>query len=137
MMESMHLFVLIYRVEIMRRESSLMDTELTLFKRGIRIIDSLRPLQRQTFDSMELFSRVADSCYFDEDGILRLEIKEHRVNEAFLQFVDGKDEDVSDSEEEEEQGSNDLNGDGEDYSDPVSPYMRQYEDSHSFVVSLL
>ena len=67
MMESMHLFVLIYRVEIMRRESSLMDTELTLFKRGIRKIDSLRPLQRQTFDSMELFSRVADSCYFDED----------------------------------------------------------------------
>ena len=59
------------------------------------------------------------------------------MNEAFLEFVDGKDEDVSDSEEEEEQGSNDLNGDGEDYSDPVSPYMRQYEDSHSFVVSLL
>lgn len=44
---------------------------------------------------------------------------------------------ITASEEEEEQGSNDLNGDGEDYSDPVSPYMRQYEDSHSFVVSLL
>ena len=33
---------------------------------------------------------------------------------------------ITASEEEEEQGSNDLNGDGEDYSDPVSPYMRQY-----------
>lgn len=103
-----------------------MDTELTLFKRGIRKIDSLRPLQRQTFDSMELFSRVADSCYFDEDGILRLEIKEHRVNEAFLQFVDGKDEDVSDSEEEEEQGSNDLNGDGEEYSAPIVTQSHEY-----------
>lgn len=136
-MESMHLFVLIYRVEITRRQSSLMDTELTLFKRGIRKVDSLRPLQRQTMDSMEIFSRVADFCYFDEHGILRFEIKEHRVNEAFLQLVLREGEDFPFSDEEGEQGSDGFIGGGEECSDSVSPYMKQYEDSHSFVVSLL
>ena len=145
-MESMHLFVLIYRVEITRRQSSLMDTELTLFKRGIRKVDSLRPLQRQTMDSMEIFSRVADSCYFDEHGILRFEIKEHRVNEAFLQLVLGENEDFPVSNEEGEgdldvslgggeEGSNDIAGGEGSERDThpekvVSPSVDPCEESH-------
>ena len=122
-----------------------MDTELTLLKRGIRKVDSLTPSQRGAMDSMEVFSRVADTCYFDEYGILRFENKEDRVNEEFLRLAFGEqidalipneegEEDAHIPNEEWEQNDNLSVGSAGEYK---SPFMEQFDNSRSFSVSLL
>ena len=111
-----------------------MDTELTLLKRGIRKVDSLTPSQRGAMDSMEVFSRVADTCYFDEYGILRFENKEDRVNEEFLRLAFGEDIDAHIPNEEGEQNDNLSVGSAGEYK---SPFMEQFDNSRSFSVSLL
>ena len=133
-----------------------MDTELTLLKRGIRKVDSLTPSQRGAMDSMEVFSRVADTCYFDEYGILRFENKEDRVNEEFLRLAFGEDIDAHIPNEEGEIDAHIPNEEGEkdahipneegEQNDNLSvgsageyksPFMEQFDNSRSFSVSLL
>ena len=133
-----------------------MDTELTLLKRGIRKVDSLTPSQRGAMDSMEVFSRVADTCYFDEYGILRFENKEDRVNEEFLRLAFGEEIDVHIPNEEGEIDAHIPNEEGEidahipneegEQNDNLSvgsageyksPFMEQFDNSRSFSVSLL
>ena len=107
-----------------------MNTEMTLLKRGIRKVDSLTPSQRGAMDSMEVFSRVADTCYFDEYGILRFENKEDRVNEEFLRLAFGKDVHVSN--EEEVDSDDNVHTDKEEVR---SSNEEENEESASFVVS--
>lgn len=122
-----------------------MDTELTLLKRGIRKVDSLTPSQRGAMDSMEVFSRVADTCYFDEYGILRFENKEDRVNEEFLRLAFGEEIDVHIPNEEGEEDAHIPNEEGEQNDnlsvgsagEYKSPFMEQFDNSRSFSVSLL
>ena len=122
-----------------------MDTELTLLKRGIRKVDSLTPSQRGAMDSMEVFSRVADTCYFDEYGILRFENKEDRVNEEFLRLAFGEEIDVHIPNEEGEIDAHIPNEEGEQNDnlsvgsagEYKSPFMEQFDNSRSFSVSLL
>ena len=105
-----------------------MNTEMTLLKRGIRKVDSLTPSQRGAMDSMEVFSRVADTCYFDEYGILRFENKEDRVNEEFLRLAFGKDVHVSNEEDSDDNVHTDK--------EEVRPSNEEEnEESASFVVS--
>ena len=105
-----------------------MNTEMTLLKRGIRKVDSLTPSQRGAMDSMEVFSRVADTCYFDEYGILCFENKEDRVNEEFLRLAFGKDVHVSN----EEDSDDNVHTDKEEVR---SSNEEENEESASFVVS--
>ena len=122
-----------------------MDTELTLLKRGIRKVDSLTPSQRGAMDSTEVFSRVADTCYFDEYGILRFENKEDRVNEEFLRLAFGEEIDVHIPNEEGEEDAHIPNEEGEQNDnlsvgsagEYKSPFMEQFDNSRSFSVSLL
>ena len=122
-----------------------MDTELTLLKRGIRKVDSLTPSQRGAMDSKEVFSRVADTCYFDEYGILRFENKEDRVNEEFLRLAFGEEIDVHIPNEEGEEDAHIPNEEGEQNDnlsvgsagEYKSPFMEQFDNSRSFSVSLL
>ena len=144
-----------------------MDTELTLYKRGIRKLDSLRPPQRDTLDAFEVFSRVADTCYFDEYGILRFKNKEDRVNEEFLRLAFGEEIDAHIPNEEGEEDAHIPNEEGEidahipneegeedahipneegEQNDNLSvgsageyksPFMEQFDKSRSFSVSLL
>ena len=133
-----------------------MDTELTLLKRGIRKVDSLTPSQRGAMDSMEVFSRVADTCYFDEYGILRFENKEDRVNEEFLRLAFGEQIDALIPNEEGEEDAHIPNEEGEEDAhipneegeqndnlsvgsagEYKSPFMEQFDNSRSFSVSLL
>ena len=122
-----------------------MDTELTLYKRGIRKLDSLRPPQRDTLDAFEVFSRVADTCYFDEYGILRFKNKEDRVNEEFLRLAFGEEIDAHIPNEEGEEDAHIPNEEGEQNDnlsvgsagEYKSPFMEQFDKSRSFSVSLL
>ena len=107
-----------------------MNTEMTLFKRGIRKLDSLRPPQRDTLDAFEVFGRIADTCYFDEYGILCFENKEDRVNEEFLRLAFGKDVHVSN--EEEVDSDDNVHTDKEEVR---SSNEEENEESASFVVS--
>ena len=105
-----------------------MNTEMTLFKRGIRKLDSLRPPQRDTLDAFEVFGRIADTCYFDEYGILCFENKEDRVNEEFLRLAFGKDVHVSNEEDSDDNVHTDK--------EEVRPSNEEEnEESASFVVS--
>ena len=122
-----------------------MDTELTLLKRGIRKVDSLTPSPRGAMDSMEVFSRVADTCYFDEYGILRFKNKEDRVNEEFLRLAFGEEIDPHIPNEEGEEDAHIPNEEGEQNDnlsvgsagEYKSPFMEQFDNSRSFSVSLL
>ena len=133
-----------------------MNTEMTLFKRGIRKLDSLRPPQRDTLDAFEVFGRIADTCYFDEYGILRFENKEDRVNEEFLRLAFGEEIDVHIPNEEGEEDAHIPNEEGEEDAhipneegeqndnlsvgsagEYKSPFMEQFDNSRSFSVSLL
>ena len=122
-----------------------MNTEMTLFKRGIRKLDSLRPPQRDTLDAFEVFGRIADTCYFDEYGILRFENKEDRVNEEFLRLAFGEEIDVHIPNEEGEEDAHIPNEEGEQNDnlsvgsagEYKSPFMEQFDNSRSFSVSLL
>ena len=122
-----------------------MNTEMTLFKRGIRKLDSLRPPQRDTLDAFEVFGRIADTCYFDEYGILCFENKEDRVNEEFLRLAFGEEIDVHIPNEEGEEDAHIPNEEGEQNDnlsvgsagEYKSPFMEQFDNSRSFSVSLL
>ena len=105
-----------------------MNTEMTLLKRGIRKVDSLTPSQRGAMDSMEVFSRVADTCYFDEYGILRFENKEDRVNEEFLRLAFGEETDAHIPNEEGEIDAHIPNEEGEE--DAHIPNEEGEEDAH-------
>ena len=110
-----------------------MDTELTLVKRGVRIVDRLKPWLRDSLDAMEFMGRVADLCYFDENGVLRLENKEYYVNEEYRRLVFKDCDKPSHSDSQGERQEVDIS----EVTDGVtaSAYEEQYEESRSWTVS--